>query len=249
MMIRFRFLIIILVFLGNVYALMSQESLINREGLSLDTSYIIQFIALKDANHSFDELTYLGTINSEYVPDRNLYRFSLGVFDSKIIADDRLSRLKKLGYKDAFIKMILSQSTVIHEIEQVPITPIVVTQQDIPLTTPQIQVVDSMILTPALTLPSEGLDHYSNVLFYYTGKSFGVLGNMRSQREHELATEYAIDNQIKFKLVSHACWRAKGLTIFLPSDEPVGDELEAILKAKNEWEILEDIPVQITCKL
>lgn len=70
----------------------------------------------------------------------------------------------------------------------------------------------------------------------YTGKSFGVLGNTRFQAEHDLATEFAVKNQMKFKLVSHACWRAQGITVFLPSDEPEGNELELILKNRNKWQ-------------
>lgn len=75
-----------------------------------------------------------------------------------------------------------------------------------------------------------------NMLF--TGKSFGVLGNTRFQSEHEMATEFAVKNQMKFKLVSHACWRAQGVTVFLPSDEPDGSELDLILKERSKWEEL-----------
>ena len=76
----------------------------------------------------------------------------------------------------------------------------------------------------------------SRVTFLYTGKSLGVLGNTRFQKEHELLTEQAIKNSIEFKLVSHACWRGKGVTIFLPSDEPEGGELELILAKRDQWE-------------
>ena len=74
------------------------------------------------------------------------------------------------------------------------------------------------------------------VTFLYTGKSLGVLGNTRFQKEHELLTEQAIKSSIEFKLVSHACWRGKGVTIFLPSDEPEGGELELILAKRDQWE-------------
>lgn len=80
----------------------------------------------------------------------------------------------------------------------------------------------------------------------YTGKSFGVLGNMRFQSEHEMATEFAVENNLKFKLVSHACWRAQGITVFLPSDEPDGSELDLILKERSKWEVLGPIQAYAT---
>lgn len=67
----------------------------------------------------------------------------------------------------------------------------------------------------------------------YTGRSLGALGVLRSQEEHELLTEQANTDIMGFKLVSHACWRAPGLTVFLPSDEPRGNELVRILAQKD----------------
>lgn len=76
----------------------------------------------------------------------------------------------------------------------------------------------------------------------YTGRSLGALGVQRSQEEHELITEQANQEKIAFKLVSHKCWRAPGLTIFLPSDEPKGDELSSILEALDSAEIYPQVP-------
>ena len=72
----------------------------------------------------------------------------------------------------------------------------------------------------------------------YTGRSLGALGAVRSQDEHELLTERANQQRIPFKLVSHACWRAPGLAIFLPSDEPDGDELPRLLALRASAESL-----------
>lgn len=82
--------------------------------------------------------------------------------------------------------------------------------------------------------PSTGLS------LIYTGRSLGALGALRSQDEHELLTERANQQKIPFKLVSHACWRAPGLSIFLPSDEPDGDELPRLLALRATAEKLSD---------
>lgn len=73
----------------------------------------------------------------------------------------------------------------------------------------------------------------TGISIIYTGRSLGALGVMRSQEEHELVTEQANSEQKPFKLVSHACWRAPGLVVFLPSDEPRGNELPRILAQKD----------------
>ncbi len=79
------------------------------------------------------------------------------------------------------------------------------------------------------------------VSFIYSGKSLGALGNIRFQKEHELLTEMAIRDSIGFELVSHACWRSKGVTIFMPSREPAENELELILVNRPQWEDLGNI--------
>jgi hypothetical protein len=76
------------------------------------------------------------------------------------------------------------------------------------------------------------------VSLIYTGQSLGALGVLHSQDEHELVTEQANMEHLPFKLVSHACWRAHGLVIFLPSTEPKGNELSMILAKKDSAEKL-----------
>jgi hypothetical protein len=68
----------------------------------------------------------------------------------------------------------------------------------------------------------------------YTGQSLGALGVLRSQEEHDLIIEQANSKKIDFKLISHACWRAKGYTAILPSHEPIGFELQEILEKKDQ---------------
>jgi len=88
-------------------------------------------------------------------------------------------------------------------------------------------------------LPQQGAPGLSII---YTGRSLGALGALRSQDEHELLTEQANRKGLPFKLVSHAGWRAAGLAIFLPSDEPDGDELPKLLALRASAERLGEVP-------
>lgn len=81
------------------------------------------------------------------------------------------------------------------------------------------------------TLP--GSKEPVTVSLIYTGKSLGALGVLRSQNEHELLTEQANTEHKKFRLVSHLCWRAPGLIVFMPTTEPKGNELSSILSKKD----------------
>ena len=80
----------------------------------------------------------------------------------------------------------------------------------------------------------------------YTGRSLGALGALRSQDEHELLTERASEQKVPFKLVSHACWRSPGLAIFLPSDEPDGDELPRLLALRAGAEKLAEVATLVS---
>jgi len=84
-----------------------------------------------------------------------------------------------------------------------------------------------------LASPTDYPKDTNTVSILYTGRSLGALGVLRSQEEHELLTEQANTDSLQFKLVSHACWRAPGLVVFLPSDEPRGSELARILAKKD----------------
>ena len=88
-----------------------------------------------------------------------------------------------------------------------------------------------IILLWPLFFQAQPSPHDQNFLIVYTGRSLGALGAIRSQKEHELITEQANTEGMPFKLVSHACWRAPGVTIFMPTNEPDGDELPTILSA------------------
>ncbi|MEO5582981.1 MAG: hypothetical protein ABIR66_09825 [Saprospiraceae bacterium] len=80
---------------------------------------------------------------------------------------------------------------------------------------------------------TQAINDSLQISLIYTGQSLGAFGVIRSQEEHELVTEQANTEHLPFKLVSHACWRAHGLVVFLPSTEPKGNELSKILEKRN----------------
>lgn len=98
---------------------------------------------------------------------------------------------------------------------------------------------------PVAVLPRHGRDTVK-VAIVYTGRSLGALGVRRSQEEHELLTEQANAEQVPFKLVSHPSWRAPGIAIFLPSEEPQGDELPFVLASRAGAERLDSVPAMIS---
>jgi len=81
----------------------------------------------------------------------------------------------------------------------------------------------------------------SRISIVYTGRSLGALGVRRAQDEHELLTERAVADSIPFKLVSHLAWRAPGIVVFLPSEEPQGDELSFTIAHRAEAEPLDSV--------
>lgn len=100
--------------------------------------------------------------------------------------------------------------------------------------------VDSGRLVLAQVLPA------GKVSVLYTGRSLGALGVRRAQDEHELLTEQALIEKKTFKLVSHLAWRAPGITVFLASDEPAGDEILDIMARRSEAERVEMVPALLS---
>jgi len=99
-----------------------------------------------------------------------------------------------------------------------------------------------LAVLPAVAQAQAGQREETRVSLIYTGRSLGALGVLRAQDEHELLTEQALAEGLEFKLVSHAAWRAPGVTVFLPSEEPEGDELPAILAARDTAERIAAVP-------
>lgn len=83
----------------------------------------------------------------------------------------------------------------------------------------------------------------------YTGRSLGALGVRRAQDEHELLTEQANADGVPFKLVSHLAWRAPGIVILFPGQEPDGSELPFVLAERSKAERLESVPALISANV
>ena len=231
---------------------------LNIENTSRDSVYLIQFIALKDCDRTFDEISNIGEVIKEYFPGRDICRYSLGYFGSISFAEQALSEVREVGFGDAFIRKTVPE--ILSPIEVIGAQPPLVREEEMPSPEPEVigtserpadEISKSTSISSTQTYESmdDGsveVDDESNevkkISLLYTGKSLGVLGNTRFQKEHELVTEYAIEKDVKFKLVSHACWRTKGLTIFLPSDEPEGGEFQEIINSRQSWEVLESYP-------
>lgn len=89
----------------------------------------------------------------------------------------------------------------------------------------------------------------ARVAIVYTGRSLGALGLRRAQDEHELLTEQAVIEQRAFKLVSHLAWRAPGIVVFLPSEEPAGDELQDVITRRGEAERVDSVRALISANV
>ncbi|MEZ4909606.1 MAG: hypothetical protein R2774_01965 [Saprospiraceae bacterium] len=65
--------------------------------------YKIQFIAIKKANAAFPNVESIGTIETEYFPNKSVYRYVLGNYTDKESAIADVNRIRQLGFRDAFI--------------------------------------------------------------------------------------------------------------------------------------------------
>ena len=208
----------------------------------VDSAFTVQFIELGDSLRSFNQLESLGNVLREFIPEKGLYRYSLGYYGNRSQVESVLLTVRAAGFKDAFVREINANPTTSSETEDLSSTASVTTGKAI--IDERINAIqpNSFKTEVAPDFISEGLSDPKEkgkvrINMLYTGKSFGVLGKTRFQSEHEVVTGYAVENDIKFKLVSHASWRANGLTVFLPSNEPKGEELELILDKRNQWEV------------
>ena len=87
------------------------------------------------------------------------------------------------------------------------------------------------------------------VSIVYTGRSLGALGVRRSQDEHELLTEQANTEGHPFKLVSHMAWRAPGIVVLFPGQEPQGTELPYVLAEHAKAERLDTVRALISANV
>ncbi|MEE9371785.1 MAG: hypothetical protein V3V00_01905 [Saprospiraceae bacterium] len=231
-------------------------------GTDIDSIHYVQFIALKDTTLSFGGLRLLGNVQKEYVRSSKICRYALGFYTDESDAEHVMNQLKVMGYKDAFIKkkalsprlkkLPKSNTVYIDGDKSVSVNrneqSSVETGQNIAKDVLKKDDKNELIVNNSpetyLKYTTEKVVDSTVIDFsmLYTGKSYGTLGYTRFQEEHELATEYAIKKDVEFKLVSHACWRGLGITVFMPSDEPKGDELPIILEKKDQWKLIGSHP-------
>jgi hypothetical protein len=108
------------------------------------------------------------------------------------------------------------------------------------------------LLTCAVLSPraAEGQAMDSAVVsILYTGRTFGALGVRRAQDEHSLLTEQANAEGAPFKLVSHLAWRVPGIVVFLPGQEPLGDEIEFAVSARHEAERIDTVRALVSANV
>jgi len=70
---------------------------------SSDNNLTIQFIAMESSTLEFRDMEDMGEIIVEKVENRNLYRYKVGHFSSRLDANKALIDVRRRGYHDAFI--------------------------------------------------------------------------------------------------------------------------------------------------
>lgn len=65
--------------------------------------YKIQFIAIKKPNSEFPGVAKVGTIATEYFPNKSVYRYTLNGYEKVSDAVGDLTKVRKMGFRDAFI--------------------------------------------------------------------------------------------------------------------------------------------------
>ena len=65
--------------------------------------YKVQFIAMYKSNLVFPRVATIGNISTEQYPNRKLYRYTLGDYTDIKSAVSDMYKVKKLGFRDAFI--------------------------------------------------------------------------------------------------------------------------------------------------
>jgi tetratricopeptide (TPR) repeat protein len=66
-------------------------------------TYKIQFIAMKKANADFPRLVNIGDISTEFFPNKSVYRYTLGGYDDITVASKDIYKVRKMGFRDAFL--------------------------------------------------------------------------------------------------------------------------------------------------
>lgn len=70
---------------------------------SVTKKYTIQFIAIRKANQDFPNLSSIGNVETEFFPNKSVYRYVLGEYSDLQSARIDAAKVKKMGFRDAFI--------------------------------------------------------------------------------------------------------------------------------------------------
>ncbi len=70
---------------------------------NLGKEYKIQFIAIKKPDAAFPGVAKVGTIETEYFPNKSVYRYTISGFGTVQDAAVDLAKVRKMGFRDAFI--------------------------------------------------------------------------------------------------------------------------------------------------
>lgn len=69
--------------------------------------YMIQLIVLKEPKiNTFKELLNLGVLHQQYLPEKDVNKMLLGIYESEQEATETLQKVKKKGFKKAFVKVV-----------------------------------------------------------------------------------------------------------------------------------------------
>jgi len=71
----------------------------------LPVEYKIQFIAMKKPDVEFPRLANVGTVSTEFFPNKSVYRYTLGGYNDINTAATDVYKVRKMGFRDAFVAM------------------------------------------------------------------------------------------------------------------------------------------------
>lgn len=67
--------------------------------------YKIQFIAMRKPDVAFPRLANVGTVSTEFFPNKSVYRYTLGGYTDINSAATDVYKVRKMGFRDAFVAM------------------------------------------------------------------------------------------------------------------------------------------------
>jgi tetratricopeptide (TPR) repeat protein len=81
-------------------ATIAKDSSVN---LGNGMEYKIQFIAIRKSDSQFPGVAKVGTVSTEYFPNKSVYRYTLNGYQQVSDAVRDLTKVRKMGFRDAFI--------------------------------------------------------------------------------------------------------------------------------------------------